>query len=165
VPHNTPNGASHTPAEPPGDPAAAPQPRVAQQRFDTESIVETTESSDESRLSRLRSAIRRSPALNTGYRLGVAAAGTTVLGAGIAMLVLPGPGWAAIFVGLAILSTEFHWAHRLRRRLRGVYERAKHRALDPRVRRRNQVLAAVAVAIAAAVAGWYLWAFGLRLPF
>jgi len=30
--------------------------------------------------------------------------------AGIAMLVLPGPGWLAIFGGLAILATEFAWA-------------------------------------------------------
>ena len=26
---------------------------------------------------------------------------------------LPGPGWAAIFLGLAVLATEYVWAHRL----------------------------------------------------
>lgn len=36
--------------------------------------------------------------------------GATVILAGIAMLVLPGPGWLAIFGGLAILATEFAWA-------------------------------------------------------
>lgn len=40
----------------------------------------------------------------------IAVIGTTVLLAGIAMLVLPGPGWLAIFGGLAILGTEFAWA-------------------------------------------------------
>lgn len=40
----------------------------------------------------------------------VAVIGTTVILAGIAMLVLPGPGWLAIFGGLAILATEFAWA-------------------------------------------------------
>lgn len=33
--------------------------------------------------------------------------GWAVVLAGMAMLVLPGPGWAAIFVGFAILATEF----------------------------------------------------------
>jgi len=80
------------------------------------------------------------------------------------MLPLPGPGWAVIFVGLAILSTEFHWARRLTQRMRRVYERAKRSALDPQSRRRNQIFAVVAVVIAASVAGWYVWAFGLRLP-
>ncbi|HTN01610.1 MAG TPA: PGPGW domain-containing protein [Planctomycetaceae bacterium] len=40
----------------------------------------------------------------------VAVIGTTVILAGVAMLVLPGPGWLAIFGGLAILATEFAWA-------------------------------------------------------
>jgi len=30
------------------------------------------------------------------------------------MLVLPGPGWAAIFLGFAILATEFAFAERVR---------------------------------------------------
>lgn len=36
--------------------------------------------------------------------------GATVILAGIAMLILPGPGWLTIFGGLAILATEFAWA-------------------------------------------------------
>lgn len=44
--------------------------------------------------------------------------GFIVLIAGIIMLVTPGPGWAAIAVGLALLSTEFHWAGRLLARLK-----------------------------------------------
>lgn len=117
------------------------------------------------RRSRLRARIRKSRPLNAGYRATVAAVGTAVLGAGLAMLVLPGPGWAAIFVGLAILSTEFSWARQLTRRLRRIYERAKDRALRRRPRRRNQIFAVVAVVIAVSVAGWYVWMYGLRLPF
>ena len=45
-------------------------------------------------------------------RMLVAAVGFTVLGAGIAMLALPGPGVVVIIVGLAILATEFAWAER-----------------------------------------------------
>lgn len=40
--------------------------------------------------------------------------GFAVVAAGIAMLVLPGPGWAAIFLGFAILATEFAFAERVR---------------------------------------------------
>lgn len=42
------------------------------------------------------------------------AIGFSVVAAGIAMLVLPGPGWAAIFLGFAILATEFAFAERVR---------------------------------------------------
>lgn len=44
--------------------------------------------------------------------------GFTVLGIGVVMLVTPGPGWAAIFGGLAILAAEFMWARRLLDRLK-----------------------------------------------
>lgn len=36
--------------------------------------------------------------------------GTAVIIAGIVMLVFPGPGWAGIFLGFAILATEFAFA-------------------------------------------------------
>ncbi len=39
--------------------------------------------------------------------------GWIVVLAGIAMLVLPGPGWAAIFIGFAILATEFASAKKI----------------------------------------------------
>ena len=38
--------------------------------------------------------------------------GFVVLGAGVAMLALPGPGLIVIILGLAILATEFAWAER-----------------------------------------------------
>jgi hypothetical protein len=52
--------------------------------------------------------IRRS-----GKRIAVTIAGFVVLIAGIAMLVLPGPGVVVIIAGLAILATEYVWAQRL----------------------------------------------------
>jgi len=45
-------------------------------------------------------------------RLVVLVLGFAVLGAGIAMLALPGPGLIVIILGLAILATEFVWAER-----------------------------------------------------
>ena len=47
-------------------------------------------------------------------RLAVAAGGSLTVLVGVALLVLPGPGWAVIFAGLALLGTEFGWARRAR---------------------------------------------------
>lgn len=44
--------------------------------------------------------------------------GSTVLLAGVVLLVLPGPAFVVIPVGLAILSTEFVWAARLLKRVK-----------------------------------------------
>lgn len=45
-------------------------------------------------------------------RIGVTVAGSVVLLAGIAMLVLPGPGILVMVGGLAILATEYEWANK-----------------------------------------------------
>ena len=45
-------------------------------------------------------------------------AGFTLLAAGAVMLVTPGPGWLAIFLGLGLLAAEFVWARRLMERLK-----------------------------------------------
>jgi uncharacterized protein (TIGR02611 family) len=47
------------------------------------------------------------------YRVAVAVVGFLVLIAGIAMLVLPGPGLLVSAVGLGLLALEFRWAERL----------------------------------------------------
>ena len=43
----------------------------------------------------------------------VLAVGGSLVAAGLAMLVLPGPGLAAIALGLVVLATEFAWATRI----------------------------------------------------
>ncbi len=50
----------------------------------------------------------------TGYvrRTSIFVAGATVTAAGVAMVVLPGPGVLVVFLGLMILATEFAWAAR-----------------------------------------------------
>lgn len=60
-----------------------------------------------------------------GKRIGITIAGFAVILAGIALLVLPGPGWLLIFAGLAILSTEYLWARRLLEKAREKAEQAK----------------------------------------
>ena len=51
-------------------------------------------------------------------RIAVAFVGGIVLAVGVVMLVLPGPAVLVIPAGLAILATEFRWAHRLLRQVR-----------------------------------------------
>ena len=46
-------------------------------------------------------------------RGGVFLVGMTLLIAGAAMLVLPGPGIAVMLLGLVVLSAEFLWAKRI----------------------------------------------------
>jgi hypothetical protein len=53
--------------------------------------------------------------------------GWTLVVAGFAALVLPGPGLLALFAGLAVLSQQYEWAER---RLEPVKERALRAAAD-----------------------------------
>lgn len=62
-----------------------------------------------------RARLRARPALNTTYRIGVGVVGLAIIVVGIIALPLPGPGWAIIFTGLGLWSTEFVWAKRLLR--------------------------------------------------
>lgn len=113
-----------------------------------EPVVETPPATPKPRWHRrLREWIRRHSALNQTWRVGVLMIGGLVTLAGVAMLALPGPGWAAIFVGLAILATEFTWARRLLDWTRDRVRAAAEKALDPRVRRRNQVIGAATLVI------------------
>lgn len=51
-------------------------------------------------------------------RLVVLIVGLSVLLVGLAMVVLPGPAFIVVPLGLAILATEFIWARRLLARLK-----------------------------------------------
>jgi uncharacterized protein (TIGR02611 family) len=53
------------------------------------------------------------------WKLMIAVAGLLLVVAGVVMLVLPGPGLVVLFLGLAVLATEFKWARRLLERLKG----------------------------------------------
>ena len=47
-----------------------------------------------------------------GKRIAVSISGGVLVLAGLAMLVLPGPGVVVIIAGLAVLATEYVWAQR-----------------------------------------------------
>lgn len=80
--------------------------------------------------------------------------------AGLAMLVLPGPGWAAIFLGLAVLATEYAWAHRLLRVTKEKAQGATSSAFAPANRKRTFVLSLIVVLLVAAVVSWYVYRYG-----
>lgn len=123
---------------------------------------------DESRLARVQARLRRfrgrlrtNPVLDTAWRVGIFVVGWLVVLAGVVMLAIPGPGWGSIFLGFAILATEFVWARRALRKAKKVAVDVTERALDPKVRRRNQILAGGLLAAAILVVGIYLGFFGV----
>ena len=111
-----------------------------------------------------REQIRRRRTLDVTYRVFVLVIGVLVALAGVAMLVLPGPGWLVIILGVAILATEYAWANRLLQRVKDWAERAKQAALDPKRRKRNRNLAIVGVVAAGLTAWAYVARWGLALP-
>ena len=58
-------------------------------------------------------------------KLVVAVVGFSMLIAGIAMIVLPGPAFIFIPAGLAILATEFLWAKKLLQKVKEKLRRDK----------------------------------------
>lgn len=71
-----------------------------------------------------RDRLRRRRSLDFVYRVLVAVVGLTVLLIGVAAIPYPGPGWAIVFLGLAILATEFLWARRTLTFTRDRYDSA-----------------------------------------
>jgi uncharacterized protein (TIGR02611 family) len=51
-------------------------------------------------------------------RIAVLVVGFSVLAIGIALIVLPGPAFVVVPIGLAILSVEFAWARRWLKKVR-----------------------------------------------
>jgi uncharacterized protein (TIGR02611 family) len=84
--------------------------------------------------------------------------------AGVILLPLPGPGWLVIFGGMAIWATEFVWAQLVLLWTKRKVTEAAHRALDPRVRRRNIILVSVGLTIIAGGLAVYLWKYGFVMP-
>jgi uncharacterized protein (TIGR02611 family) len=61
----------------------------------------------------IRRDIEQRAVLRRTYRVLVAALGGIIAVGGLLLVPLPGPGWLIVFLGLAILGTEFAWAKRL----------------------------------------------------
>jgi len=86
----------------------------------------------------LRERIRRNPPLILVYRTIITVVGFLVIALGVLLLAFPGPGWLVIFLGLAILATEYDWSKRLL-----AYARAKVRAWSDWLGRQSIVVRAL----------------------
>ncbi|MDQ3885848.1 MAG: TIGR02611 family protein [Actinomycetota bacterium] len=85
--------------------------------------------------------------------------GGVVLVGGIILIPSPGPGWLMVFAGLAVLGSEFEWAHRLLRAVRRRYD-----AWTAWIRRQSPLVQLVMVILSGVVVLVSLWlfnAFGL----
>jgi uncharacterized protein (TIGR02611 family) len=96
---------------------------------------ERTDTGAHRALARLRARLDSRPWLRLTYKVLVTVVGATVVLAGVAMLVLPGPGWLAIFLGLGILGTEFAVIQRFNHRLKALVLRTWHAFRERRTRR------------------------------
>ena len=115
---------------------------------------------------RVHGHLHRNRAMSATTKLVVTLVGSTVLTAGLIMMVTPGPGLLGIVAGLAILATEWDWADRwLTAARRKLHEaRLVAEAMDPRVRRRRilltssvAVVALGGVATYVVLADWPRW--------
>jgi uncharacterized protein (TIGR02611 family) len=102
------------------------------------------------RLERQRARHRERPIV---VRVLYVVVGFTLVAAGAGMLVLPGPAFVVIPIGLALLSLEFLWAERLLGTALEKGEEAKRRAAQTSTRQRV-LTGALFVIGAAALLAW-----------
>ena len=74
-------------------------------------------------LRRMRAWVSTHPRMDVAYRTAVGIIGGGLAILGLLLVPLPGPGWLVVFLGLAVLGTEFHWAQRIAAWLKRVLDR------------------------------------------
>jgi uncharacterized protein (TIGR02611 family) len=107
------------------------------------------------RWARWRDRLRERRAADLTYRVVVGLVGLVVLGLGILAIPYPGPGWAIVFIGLAILATEFEWAHRLLK-----YTRERYDQMMAWFKVQGSWVQALGIVLTAAVVVSTLWLLG-----
>ena len=80
-----------------------------------------------------------------------------ILIGGLALVPLPGPGWAIVFIGLGMLALEFKWAENLMEKILDRLEAAKESAANASPLQKALGMAAAAVGIAAFAVAAILW--------
>jgi uncharacterized protein (TIGR02611 family) len=71
----------------------------------------------------IRGRVHRLPAGPLVWKIVIGVLGAAVVAVGLLLVPLPGPGWAIVFLGLAVWATEFRWAQRLLGRAREILRR------------------------------------------
>lgn len=110
----------------------------------------------------MHQALHRHPATGLATKLIVTGIGLLVLGAGLVMMVTPGPGIVGIVVGLAILATEWDWADDLLHKAREKLDEARAAAgrVDPKVKRRRILITLISLLVVVAIVAAAIWAYG-----
>ena len=91
------------------------------------------------------------------YRIGFAIVAFAIVLAGLALVPLPGPGWAIVFVGLGMLALEFKWAEKLMEKILNRLEAAQESARNASPAQKALAAGATVLGIAACVAAAILW--------
>ncbi len=93
-------------------------------------------------------------------KIAITVVGVTILGAGIAMLFIPGPGGLAIVLGLFVLSLEYEWAERRLDQVRDKVVEAAHKAAASRFQTTVAVISSIGM-----IVGGVIWALQEDWPF
>ncbi len=107
--------------------------------------------------------IGQSRARQLAWRIFITVLGGAITLAGIGMLALPGPGWAVIFLGLAVLASEYVWARRLLRYTKDRAQGAASTVLAKENRALALSLLLVVLLLVAALVSWYVYRYGWTL--
>jgi len=91
------------------------------------------------------------------YRIAFMVLAFVIVLGGLALVPLPGPGWAIVFVGLGMLALEFKWAENLMEKILDRLDAAKKSASAASPLQKALMTAAVAVGIAAFAVAAILW--------
>ncbi len=111
-------------------------------------------------LGRARSRAQRRRTTAVAWRLGVTLLGFGVIAAGVVMLVIPGPGWGAIILGIVLLASEYAWARRVLEPVRRGVSHALRLGRHPAVRVTLWVLAVLASVALIGFGIWYVTRYG-----
>lgn len=102
-------------------------------------------------MSGLESWARRGRTRSLVVKLVVSIAGPLVVLAGIAMLVLPGPGLVVITLGVALLALEYRWARTSLGLIGSTLTRARQAVLPPDASGSRRVVGIASAGLAVAV--------------
>jgi uncharacterized protein (TIGR02611 family) len=91
------------------------------------------------------------------YRVAFMIVAFIVILGGLALVPLPGPGWAIVFVGLGMLALEFKWAENLMEKVLNRLEAAQEAAMAASPAQKAFAALATVLGIAACVVAAILW--------
>ena len=111
---------------------------------------------------RLHRRLHKNPVTRLFTKAVVTLVGLAVIGGGVVMLVIPGPGLVAIAIGLGILAIEWPWARRATHWMTEKAKAAAHRTGSNPAQRRRRIVGTSVVGLGVvavvttyvALAGW-----------